>query len=299
MTTTRLFKSIACAAVLATAWSALQPARTTAQSVRAVPFNRFYLTSPADAQVHFYTTDQKAPMSWKFEGVEGYVSPQPREYTVPLYRYYFDPWFDHFYAAGASETPVGGGHSWAAEGVTGHVVPKDRAIPGTVPLYRFTRRHRANESDRMFQDHFYSLNSQTPADYIAEGVCCRVFKDAVELPDALVKIVDPAPAARWVTGNPQTIRWAVWTGGGYIRLSYSTNAGQTWTRITDQPAPQNEGVMANATYLWKVPPTLKGRVRLRADWVASPGTTPVPWASAQADVEIAAGTVPAIHLQKK
>jgi hypothetical protein len=258
-----------------------------AQTVTAVAFNRFYLNYPPEAQVHYYSTDKSVPNEWLFEGVEGYVSPTPRSYTTKLQRFYNDNWVDHVYTASDVEAGILSHHAlYRFELTAGYVVPADRDIPGTVPLYRFTRSHHG--ASRLYQDHFYSLSSSLPANYIAEGICCRVWKDPVQLPDALLKMTGPGPNQKWSEGSAQTLAWQIWTGGGFMRLSYSTNNGQSWSVIADVPVPRNDGVVANGSYVWHLPATLAGMIRIRLDWVPSPGATPVPWASAQSgDVMVA------------
>jgi hypothetical protein len=297
MTMIRRLTIVWCAVAVALAWGSLLPAF--AQSQKAAPFNRYYLERPPDAQVHFYSMDQKAPVGWRFEGVEGYVSRDAHAYTVPLYRYYFDRFFDHVYTTSTGETPNAWGIIYRFEGIAGHVVPKERDIPGTVPLYRFTRMHPANDGDRYYQDHFYSLNAQVPADYIAEGACCRVFDAAVSLPDALLKVAEPKPGAPWAAGVPHPIRWMVWTGGGYIRLSSSRTAPASWTPIAVVPAPTVLGVLSAGTFTWTPPGDMVGNIALKVEWVGATDGTKLPWAEDTVTVKVERKTVPPILLKKK
>jgi len=251
------------------------------QPVTAVPFNRFYLEYPQDAQVHFYSTGKDVPEHWRFEGIEGYVSPTPRPYTVPLRRLFNKKSLDHLYTTSTVEADNAAANGFNREGFAGHVVPADRDIPGTVPLYRFARPPHSTYDERygLIQDHFYSLSPAVPAKYVAEGVCCRVWKAPVELPDSLLRVSNPVPGSRWDKGSTQQIRWMIWNGSGVIRLSYSANGGESWSQISDVRMPLHEGVMADASYSWQLPPSLTGTIVLKLDWAAAPGATPIPWAS--------------------
>jgi hypothetical protein len=162
------------------------------------------------------------------------------------------------------------------------VVPADKEIPGTVPLYRFVREHKNNAGSRIYRDHFYSLSPNLPAGYSAEGICCRVWTAAVPLPASLLAVSVPAPNAKWGKGSVQKIAWSVWTGGGAVRISYSTNGGQSWSPVADVPAPQNYAVVANGSYDWKLPADVAGSIRMKIDWIGTAilGTA-LPLASAQ------------------
>jgi hypothetical protein len=268
-------------------------AAASAQTVTAEAFNRYYLTYPEDAQVHFYSTGNPGLMnSWVFEGVEGFVSPAARQYTVPLYRFYADMRADHVYTTSAAERAnLLNDPYFVAEGIAAHVVPADKEIPETVPLYRFVRGHKNNAGSRLYRDHFYSLSPNIPAGYDAEGICCRVWKAAVQLPDSLLAMSVPGPNAKWAKGSVQKIGWAVWTGGGVVKISYSTNGGQSWSAVADVPTPQNYGSVTNGSYDWKLPADVAGIIRIKIDWV---GTAlfgmALPLASAQSG-NVTVGTV--------
>jgi hypothetical protein len=264
--------------------------------VKSKPLRRFYLDWPREAQVHYYSTESVGTNAsdWIFERIEGYVSPERRDYTDGLAQYYFEPWFDHVYTTRQEESASLSESGYRFERVVGHVLSADRDLPGTVPLYRFTRSHVAN--GHHYQDHFYSLSPTVPAEYIAEGVCCRVWTRQVDLPKALVAIADPLPKERWPNASAQNVGWMVWTGGGNMRLSYSTNNGQSWSAVADVALPATEGLVTNGRYTWKLPTSVGGAVRVRLDWASRPGAAP--WASAETDVVVERAKVPAIRIRK-
>jgi hypothetical protein len=252
-----------------------------AQPDLALPLNRFYLTIPTDAQVHFYSTDTNVPAFWMFERVEGYVSPYQTDYSVPLYRLYNDRNYDHVYTTREGEVANLPSLGYTQELVVGHVVPADRLVPGTVPLYRFWRGHEGH--DRNYADHFYSLSPTVPRDYTAEGVCCRVWKDRLNIPEHLLRVFVNGANGKLVQGGVQSITWSIWTGGGVLRVSYSVT-GHSWTRIAFIPVPLNYGEISHGSYNWKPPADLTGPLWLKLDWLESPNSTAMPWASAETNM---------------
>ena len=180
-----------------------------------------------------------------------------------------------------------------------------------MPLYRYLRTHKASNykddgSFKMkgsfagtYKDHFYSLSASIPANYSSEGIACRVWKSPVQLPDALLRISEPGPNKQWAKGSTQTIGWEIWTGGGFVRVSYSTNGGQSWSTIAPAvPVAQNYGVAVNGSYVWPLPATLAGSVRIKLDWISSPDHTPIPWASAQSG-DVGVGTQHVVPINPK
>ena len=135
---------------------------------------------------HFYTTNfnelagRRGRHGFRYEGIQGYLYIKRVRGSVPLYRYWNPRSYDHFYTTNPREigtTCPGktGRHGYKSEGHMGFCMP--RKVPGTVPLYRYWKAHRA--------DHFYTTNikeigTATPGKvgrhgYTSEGITCYVF----------------------------------------------------------------------------------------------------------------------------
>jgi hypothetical protein len=265
--------------------------------VATAPLNRYYLNTPSDAMVHFYSTESVPSSDWTFERVEGYVLTIERRYTVPLQRFYNDTWFDHVYTTNRSEAAQLPRQSYVREPAALNVIPADRAIPGTVPLYRFSWMHK--ERGRSYQDHFYSLNPQVPAHYTAEGICCRVWKDPVKgLPLKLVTVSVATPGGKAAQESVRTVKWTVWTGGSVLRLSYSTNSGVAWMPIGEVSVPLKFGVTHAGSVAWKLPAGAPGPLVIRAELLESATSTSPSWDTDECVVPIEKAKVPPIRIKK-
>lgn len=129
---------------------------------------RYFHTGSGD---HFYTTTWEELFggsgAWNYEGIQCYVSPDPRPGTVPLYRYFHSGSGDHFYTTSWDELG-GGGNGWNYEGVQCFVYANQE--PGTVPLYRYFNRYNA--------DHFYTTSwdelGSGGGEWDFEGIQCFV-----------------------------------------------------------------------------------------------------------------------------
>jgi len=99
-----------------------------------IPFYRYW---SAGAKDHFYTTNageigtttpgQTGNNGYTFEGVLGYVSPNPFHGGVPVYRYWQPGTHDHLYSTnvgevGKTNTGEVGNHGYTVEGIAGYVV---------------------------------------------------------------------------------------------------------------------------------------------------------------------------------
>ena len=248
-------------------------------STTTVPFNRFYYQSGNKSQ-HFYSQIAQAPVGWWFERIEGHVSPNHLSYLVPFYRRFNESSWDHLYTTSSQEI-ASVAATYDNEGIAGYVLPPDMDIPGTVSLYRFDRTYTVGSSyvnnGYWYQDHFYSLDSATPANYIAEGVACRVWKDAVVLPLMLLELMHPTGDTQVMKGGVLKINWKVWNGGGFLRLSYSTDIGASWTPFAAIPLQEEYATVIDGSYDWPVPGSLQGKIQLKAEWVKDSNGATKPW----------------------
>jgi hypothetical protein len=248
----------------------------TAEPVTAVPFYRFYRPFPLVPQVHLYSTDTDVGEGWVYEGINAYVSPQALEYTVPLYRFFNTLQWDHLYTVREPErSRLLPSPYIIDEGIAGYVLPWDKDLPGTATLYRFSRTFRVDET--YYRDHFYSMNDTPPSSYVSEGICCRIWKDSVALPDRLFTLSAPDSSDTWVQGSVQRIAWTVWGGGGIIRIHYSDDDETSWTFVAGVPAPETYGMVSEGSYNWKVPTDLFGKTKIKLEWVRDDSSTAVPW----------------------
>ena len=247
-----------------------------AEPINTVPFNRFYRPYPLVPQVHLYSTDLEVAGGWVYEGAEWYIAPQPLEYSTPLYRLFNTLQWDHVYTVRETERSRLLSSPYVIdEKIVGHVLPPDKDIPGTAPLYRFSRAFRID--DHYYRDHFYSLHSTPPASYVPEGICCRVWKNPIELPDNILTLTDPDTADTWVQGSVQSIAWALWNGGGFIRIHYSNDDGNSWIFITAVPIPETNGLISETSYNWKIAADLFGKIKIKLEWARDDNATTVPW----------------------
>jgi hypothetical protein len=247
-----------------------------AEPIPTVPFYRFHRSVPLVPPIHVYSQDLNVTGDWIYDGIEAYVSPQPLEYTVPLYRLFNTLQWDHLYTISMAERNrlLASSHIIDEE-TAGYVLPPDTDILGTAPLYRFSRTFRINEN--YYRDHFYSTNSTPPANYISEGICCRIWKDAVDLPDTVFQLTAPDASDTWIQGSVQSIAWSVWGGGGFIRIYYSDDDGASWFFVADISVPEAEGLVSEGSYNWKVSPDLFGKIKIKLDWVRDNNSTATPW----------------------
>lgn len=157
-----------------------------AAGVNTVPVYRFYFNA---WQSHMYRTVPDLPgPGWQSEGIAFYVSPVQVPDTVPLYAVYKKSsgshyFGDHFYTidlAGRNYCVTSLGY--VDEGVLGYVLPKDKELFDSVPLYRWVRVHK-DSYDQVLQDHFYQTSNTSPANYGSEGIECRVWTNSRALPD--------------------------------------------------------------------------------------------------------------------
>jgi subtilisin family serine protease len=134
------------------------------------PFFRYFNSKNGD---HFYTTAWSelgggGVGSWRYEGVQGYLSPVSRANTTKLFRYYNSKNGDHFYTTNWSELGSGGG-SWKYEGVAGYV--PTAAASDTTKLYRYFNTKSG--------DHFYTTNwgelGAGSGSWKYEGIQCLIY----------------------------------------------------------------------------------------------------------------------------
>jgi hypothetical protein len=89
-----------------------------------VPLYRYWNPTTID---HFYTTNfrelGRGRFGYRYEGIQGYVSPRRLRGTVPLYRYWNPTIRDHFYTTNFRE--LGRGRAgWRYEGIQCYVNPR-------------------------------------------------------------------------------------------------------------------------------------------------------------------------------
>lgn len=249
-----------------------------AEPEQTAAFFRFYRPYPQVPQVHRYSTEAEIDGDWTYEGIEGYIAKRRLSYTVPLYHLFNSLQWDNVYTTREAERSRLLSSSYISEqDVAGYVLPADRDIPGSVPLYRFSRTFRVG--DQYYRDRYYSLNSTPPSSYVAEGVCCRVWQDPLALPEVLFRLTEPESSDTWIQGSVQRIGWQVWTGGGYIRIYYSDDDGESWKFIDAVSVPKTYGVVSSGDYKWKVPTSVFGKIRIKLAWVKENEATVTPWFS--------------------
>lgn len=253
-------------------------------SRKAVPVYRFYYRGELFGKiyegVHLYRTTAEVPgQGWTNEGLVFYISTTPHTYTVPLYVSYNPMNMDHFYTIDAKGQKIPG---YTDQGIFGYVLPKNVNIPISVPLYRWVRAFTQN--DHPMQDHFYQTSETLVPNYKSEGIECNVWSEAFELPLRLLELSGPTAGTTLHVNDTPIISWKVWSGGGNIRISYSTDNGQSWEPITTVNSKKgNYGDITNQSYTgWKVPATPSGKIRIKADWMTAvqlPFASGLPWAT--------------------
>jgi len=76
------------------------------------------------------------------------------------------------------------------------------------------------------------------------------------------------------------IVWEVWSGGGYVKLSFSHDFGSTWQAITNVPRSGVFDSMNKSSFQWTVPFEALNKVTIRADWTKDTSGATSPWATA-------------------
>ncbi len=131
------------------------------------------------------------------------------------------------------------------------------------------------------QDHFFQTDLSQPALYQSEGVTCRVWTKAIKLPQNLIELSPRPSGVTWKVNDTPTISWNVWSGDGYIRISYSNDNGATWQNITTIQNTGNAGDVNKQTFKnWKIPSEAVGKMKIKVDWLSSSNIgTKAPWAT--------------------
>jgi subtilisin family serine protease len=141
-------------------------------TLRRYPLFRYMNTDIGD---HFYTTAWSELgaggfRSWRYEGVQGYLSPTHIANTTKLFRYFNTKNGDHLYTTNWSELGEGGG-DWRYEGVSGYVPTVESS--DTAQLYRYF--------NTTTGDHFYTTSWRElgagGGSWRYEGVQCLIYKN--------------------------------------------------------------------------------------------------------------------------
>jgi len=262
--------------------------RIVARGATTIPVYRFYYHSKFLDGFHLYRTVPDVPgAGWQAEGIVFYVSPVQLPYTVPLYVVYKTgdgAGMDHFYTVDvAVRDNCVKNLGYQDQGVFGYVLPKGKDYPGTTSLYRWVRVWILKEfaaDSSVFQDHFYQVSSSPVANYSSEGIECNVWTQAINLPHKLFELSAPAVGATLHVNDNPVLGWKIWSGEGFVRLSYSVNNGGSWHPIGTVPITGNFGDITEQSYNnWKVPAEAVGKILIKADWVKASSGPELPWAS--------------------
>lgn len=268
MNTRSLLSRTFAPALLAIGLVLVQAVPVRAQGATTAPIYRFYFDP---YQVHMYRAVNTVPGDgWVPEGVAYYVSPIQLPYTVPLYGLFLWLPHDHFYTIdAASRDYLIKTLGYEDQGVLGYVLPVDMDLPGTSPLYRWVRTHYGPPNgNHLYQDHFYMTGAGPVANYTAEGVACRVWTQPLKLPQRLLELNAPLAGATLNVNDSPVISWKVWSNGGWIRLTYSTDNGASWQHIATMV---NNGSFADVNKqsfnYWKVPAAAVGKIKIKVAWL--------------------------------
>lgn len=220
---------------------------------------------------------------WQPEGIVFHVSPIQLAYTVPLYSLAKGSIEDYFLTTDAGERSQCLQYlGYKDNGVIGYVLPPQMDVPGTTSIYRWVRTYTPPYYYDL-QDHFYTSSSEAIPDYKFEGMRFRVWTEVVRLPKSLVKVSIPKAGAAIKSGSLVSISWTVWSSGGLIRLSFSTDNAQSWQPITTLPNNGGYGQLNTQSYnSWKVPAGTLGTLRIKVDWLRSDSSgnpSGLPWAT--------------------
>jgi hypothetical protein len=233
----------------------------------------------------YKTVNQLPGDGWVAEGIAFYVSPVKLSYTVPLYVVYKSAVVDHFYTTDlAAKNDCVKNLGYEDQGILGWVLPKESDIPESTPLFRWVRAWQTGSYPDFYtayQDHFYQTSPASPAKYTAEGIECRVWGKALKLPQNLIEFSPRPSGVTWKVNDTPTIGWNVWSGDGYIRLSFSTDNGATWQNITTLQNTGNAGDVNKQTLNnWKVPSAAVGKLKLKVAWLSGLNIgSKAPWAT--------------------
>jgi hypothetical protein len=182
-------------------------ARVLPPVVQPVPLYRYWNAAIAD---HFYTTSWAELGSgrngWAYEGIQGYVLPQPRAGAAPLHRYWNSAIGDHFYTTNYAELGSGR-YGWAYEGVQCYVPVSQQA--GTVPLYRYWN---AGAGDHFYTTNYAELGGGRYG-WVLEGIQCHAYPQPVPLPPeaagAPSESAEPGAPAEGAVPEPGAMAGAV------------------------------------------------------------------------------------------
>ena len=193
---------------------------------------------------------QAVSNGWDSRGIGFYVSPAQIPGTLALYRLYYPDSSDHLYTTSWAERQSAIATGFSPEGALGYVFPADASVPGTVPLHRFY-------SDDPCSLHMYFTDATAGAGAAYEGVACYVWPAKQQI--ANLTITAPTAGEELKGLTAYDVSWKSSMPGGYISLSYSSDAGNSWTLI--DCGLENKGFTK-----WRVPDTATTHARIQIVW---------------------------------
>ena len=187
---------------------------------------------------------------WDNRGIAFYVSPAQIPGTVLLHRLYNPAGTDHFCTTSWDEVQAVIPQGYVYEGAIGYVFPANAPAAGTVPLQRFY-----SGGDAAL--HMYYTNAAAGGGANYEGVACHVWPARQRI--ASMAITAPTAGEEVKGAGRYDVSWNSSAQGGFIALSYSTDAGNTWT-------PVEAGIQNTGLTHWKVPNVDCQHARLKIVW---------------------------------
>jgi subtilisin family serine protease len=141
-------------------------------TIKRAPFFRYFNRGNGD---HFYTSSWNELggagfSNWKYEGVQGYLSPKFIANTTALYRYFNTRNGDHFYTTNWGELGSAGSNGWRYEGVAGYVPTYNSS--DTAQLFRYFN---TSSGDHFYTTNWNELGAGGSGNWVYEGVQCLIF----------------------------------------------------------------------------------------------------------------------------
>jgi hypothetical protein len=241
----------------------LMPSFTNTSSLYNEPLYRLYHD---DWEVHTYTSSESERTAllangWTDDGIIAYVSPIKLENTKLLYRFKL---FGRLTRLSNDYSLVDLG--WTLSGAVGYV-PTDDAS-GYAKVHESVKQ--LDDGDMLWNsDYYYGSDYITMGPYITIPSVPHGYNwtsagviDMWDSPSQLQALqVEDVPSN--LTGS-QTyeINWETLRSGGYVKLTYSTDLGETWTTIAENV--QQSGT--TDSYDWTVPNITNSEMQLRLLW---------------------------------
>jgi hypothetical protein len=137
-----------------------------------------------------------------------------------------------------------------------------------VPNNNITGTYNWHIPDTLITNYAKIIVSSNSGCGIEDSTYCETFADIMILPP-VITLTSPNGGEVWHPGETHNITWKTGTAGDYVRIDYSTDSGNTWTKI--------DCVSNTGSYSWHIPDSVntehaKIQVSKVCDYSGSPSS---------------------------